>query len=167
MHKARFNLFFQFPTKAQRAYANPGNFIVRERIGHLLHYAGIILPVAFVNHYRVKVKAQPIMERAARQGYIDAIRKLAKMYTMGPYGAWPMQIDRTQAVYWYEQLSAKGVAEADLELGHLHSFRFDSTVYDLSKAKKWYRSASKKGIKKADRRLEDLKSHGKMAVFKH
>ena len=129
------------------------------------HTAELILKYS-VRDSLVKVKAQPIMERAARQGYVDAIRKLAKMYTMGPYGAWPMQIERTKAVYWYEQLSAKGVAEADLELGDLHSLRFDPTVYDLSKAKKWYRSASKKGIEKADRRLEDLKSHGKMAVFK-
>ena len=130
------------------------------------HTAELILKYS-VRDSLVKMKAQPIMERAARQGYVDAIRKLAKMYTMGPYGAWPMQIDRAKAVYWYEQLSVKGVAEADLELGYLHSLRFDPTVYDLSKAKKWYRSASKKGIEKADRRLEDLKSHGKMAVFKH
>lgn len=102
----------------------------------------------------IKQKALPLMEQAARQGYVAAIEGMCNIYQ---WGLWPTRIDHEKAVYWYEQLSAKGVKEADYQLGWLHAYSSNPKVRNISKARKWYRSAAKKGMNEANRRLEELK----------
>ena len=102
----------------------------------------------------IKQKALSLMEQAARQDYVAAIEGMCNIYD---WGLWPTDMDDEKAVYWYEQLSAKGVAEADYRLGWLHAYSSNPKVRNISKARKWYRSAAQKGLNKAKRRLEELK----------
>ena len=126
------------------------------------HTAELILKY-HVEDSLVKMKALPLMERAARQDYVAAIEGMCNIYQ---WGLWPTDIDHEKAVYWYEQLSAKGVAEADYQLGWLHSISANSKVRSLNKARKWYRSAAKKGLDKANRRLEELKRYKDISLPK-
>ena len=119
------------------------------------HTAELILKY-HVEDSLIKMKALPLMERAARQDYVAAIEGMCNIYQ---WGLWPTRMDHEKAVYWYEQLSAKGVAEADYQLGWLHSYSANPKVRSLKKAKKWYRSAAQKGLNKAKRRLEELKRY--------
>jgi len=115
-----------------------------------------------VNDSLLKQRALPLMERAARQGYTPAMEELADIYQVGKFS---IPWDDAKAIYWLEQLSASGDAEADYQIGWLYSRSLNLKLRDQSKAKKWYRSAAKKGIKKAERRLEELKHWNTMLIL--
>lgn len=110
----------------------------------------------------LKQRALPLMERAARQGYTPAMKGMADIYQKGKF---PVHWDDAKAIYWLEQLSAKGDAEADYQIGWLYATSLNLKFRNLSKAKKWYRSAAKKGIKKAERRLEELKHWNTLEIM--
>ncbi len=93
-------------------------------------------------------RAWQLLEPAARQGAVEAQRKLAVMYRHG------LGVERSdeKAVYWYTQAASQGHVLAQNSLGVMYQFGL-GVKKDPGQARHWLTRAAEQGLTKAQENL--------------
>ena len=85
-------------------------------------------------------KSVAYIEKAAKQGYMDAQVWIGKCYALGI----DVPKNYRKATEWYQKAAVQGCAEAQIRLGEFYEAGYGVTK-DYQKANEWYRKAAKQG----------------------
>jgi len=135
-----------------RAASDQGLAQAQLRLGSLYERDDSLPGDRRVGNYAV---AAEWYERAAKQGHLEAMYCLGRLYHEGK-----LPHDPLMAMKWLQPAAEKGFDQAALLLGHIHAtFNRGGTV-DYAEAVKWYRQVAERGIPEGQFRLGWMYSTG-------
>lgn len=94
------------------------------------------------------------LRKAAKQGNIDAIYRLAQIYIKGSE---PIEADIAEAISLHTQATERGHTDAPYRLGQIFQ-KGHGVPTDIAAAKHWFSIAAERGHKKAKKLIEDCAS---------